>query len=287
MNDDQLINKKFHILQRNKILNDKDKFIYKEVAKRINNSLEGINLSLENILEIGYSSEKTTNYLNSRFDKINLYAMDISDKILKNLSINSQHLCIDHDKWTPNIDKFELIISNFYLHLTNNFDNLLKKINLSLKKNGFFMATLPGLNCFHELKDIMIKADIEFYGGAYRRFNDSFSIQYISDSLKKNNFKIPVIEIDNIQLRYKNFKNLLDDIRNLGNSNLYYDRKKKFEKKKYFNKLEELYWNNYSNNNELILQLELIFISGWKEDLSQQKPLKPGEAKNSLTMALK
>ena len=33
MNDDQIINKKFHILQRQKLLKDNDKFIYNELSK--------------------------------------------------------------------------------------------------------------------------------------------------------------------------------------------------------------------------------------------------------------
>ena len=50
----------------------------------------------------------------------------------------------------------------------------------------------------------------------------------------------------------------------MGNSNLRYDRKKKFEKKSYFNTVEEIYWKKFSDSNELILQLEIIYISSWK-----------------------
>ena len=58
MNDDQIINKEFHILQRQKLLKDNDKFIYNELSSNIINSLENINLSLKNCLEIGASSKK-------------------------------------------------------------------------------------------------------------------------------------------------------------------------------------------------------------------------------------
>ena len=57
---------------------------------------------------------------------------------------------------------------------------------------------------------------------------------------------------------------MLNDIRYLSNSNSYYDRKKKFEKKEYFKKVEEIYWQKYANNNKLILQLEVIFVKSWK-----------------------
>lgn len=264
MNDDQLINKKFHILQRNKILKDNDRFIYNEIANRLNNSLDGINLSIKNCLEIGYTSNKISKYILSRFHKIDYTIVDISNKILCNLPSSKKTLNFDHDKWELNEKKFDIIISNFYLHLTNNLDALIKNINLSLNSNGFFIATFPGPNCCKELKKSMLWADNDLYGGVYRRFVKAFSIENITQVLNKNNFKIPIIEIDTFEMRYKKFSTLLNDVRYLGNSNVYLNRKKTFEKKLYFKKIEEIYWKKYSNNKEIILQFEIIFLSAWK-----------------------
>ncbi len=213
--------------------------------------------------------------------------MDISQDILDSLDLNRKKICIDHDKWEVSNTKYDLILSNFYLNLSNNLDNLLKIINLSLNANGFFIASIPGINCFHEIKNSMIKADLEIYGGAYKRFFNNFSIENISILLKKHNFKIPVIEMDVIELRYKKFSKLMKDIKCLGMSNIYFDRKKSFEKKNYFEKVEEIYWQNYSKDNEIILQMEVIYFSAWKKHKSQQKPLKPGEGQISLKSFLK
>ena len=232
MNDFQLINKKFHALQRDKITRDPEKFIYNEIGNRILNSLEGIKLSIENCLEIGPSSNKIYNEILLKFDQVDYSNIDISKKILEKDFNKNQSTLIDHDKWELNNKKFDLIISNFYLHLTNNFNLLLKNINHSLSNKGFFIATVPGINCFHELKNSMMQADIEIYGGMYRRFTELFSVENISSLLKKNNYKTPVIELDTLELRYKKFSSLLGDIRFLGNSNIYEDRKKIFEKKK-------------------------------------------------------
>jgi len=285
MNDDQIINKDFHILQRNKILKDHDQFIYNEIGDRMNLSLESINFSIKNCLEIGFSSKKIINYIKSRFQKTNYLVIDISKKLLENTA-NEQKICLDHDQWVINEKKFDLIISNFYLHLTNNFNLLLKNINNSLNKNGFFIASIPSLNCFTEIKNCMIQADMEFYGGAYRRFNESFSIEQIKEILNINNYKIPLIEVDTLELRYEKFYTLLNDIRYLGNSNILNDRKKIFENKNYFKRVEEIYWEKFSKNKQLLLKLQIIYISGWKDDPSQQQPLKPGEAKNLLKNAL-
>ena len=286
MEHDQLINKEFHILQRNKVLKDRERFIYNQIYNNIIDSLDMINFSIKNCLEIGVSSNILNNYITSRFEKIDYFSMDISKKLL-NSNKSFKKICMDHDEWKLNNKKFDLIISNLYLNLSNNFDLLLKNIINSLNRNGFLIASIPSINCFKELENCMQAADIEMYNGIFKRFNTSISIDTLNKILKKHNFKIPVIEIDILKLKYKKFSQLLKDIRYIGGTYIYNDSKKKFENKKYFKKVEEIYWNKYSEDNMLISNFEIIYFSGWKEDDSQQKPLKPGEAKNSLRDFLK
>ena len=265
MKFDQLINKQFHILQRNKIKKDKDRFIYNEICSRINLSIDIINLSLDNCLEIGLHSNKIEEYICSKYPHVNYYFSDISVNILNNILSNRSKICFDHDEWPFKEKIFDLIISNYYLHLSNNFDLLLKNINYSLNDNGFFIATLPGNSTLPELKSSMIAADTEMYGGAYRRFMELYSIEKINYLLKKNNFTDPVIERDILKFYYSNLHDLFKDLRYMGNSNVYYDRKSTFEKKNYFKKVEDIYFKKYSNNKKLIAQMEVIYISGWKK----------------------
>jgi len=110
----------------------------------------------------------------------------------------------------------------------------------------------------------MLSTDLKLYGGAYRRFQDNLSVQSLSKLLKKNNFKDLLIDIDTLNFQYENFQKLLSDIKNLGNSYVFIDRKKKFENKQYFKKAEEIYWKKFSKNNKLNLTIKIIYFSGWK-----------------------
>ena len=264
MNNDQLINKKFNILQRKKIFNDQEKFIFNEIGNRINDSLEGLNFSIDKCLEIGFASKNIHKYILNKYPEIEYSALDIYENLLKNAHKSINKYSFDHDNWKIKEDQFNLIISNLYLQTSNNFDKIIGNIFKSLKSEGFFFATIPGGNFIRELKEAMILADIKIYGGAHRRFKNNNSIQTISKSLKKNNFNSQIIDIDTIFFKYENFSKLLIDIRNLGNSYMYIDRKNKFERKEYFKILEEIYWNKYSMDNKLNLTLEIIYFSGWK-----------------------
>jgi len=264
MKFDQLINKQFHILQRNKINKDKDKFIYNEISSRINLSIDVINFTIKNCLEVGFNSKKIEKYICSKYPHVNYYFSDISQKILNNILSDHSKICFDHDQWPFKEKIFDLIISNYYLHFSNNFDLLINNINYSLNDSGFFIAAIPGNNTLPELKNAMIEADIEIYGGAYRRFTELYSIERINEILKKNNFKDSVIERDMLKFYYSNLYNLFKDLRYMGNSNVYYDRKSTFEKKNYFKKVENIYRKKHSNNKKLIAHIEVIYISGWK-----------------------
>ena len=95
MSDDQLINKKFHTLQRDKIVKDHEKFIYNEIGNRIIHSLEGIKFSIENCLEIGPSSNAIYSAILSKFNQIEYYNIDISKKILEKSLAKDHSISLD------------------------------------------------------------------------------------------------------------------------------------------------------------------------------------------------
>ena len=92
MKYDQLINKQFHILQRNKINKDKDKFIYNEICSRINLSIDVINLSINNCLEIGFHSKKIEEYI-WNLEEEGILTLDFNlDKVGTNLPKSVKNL---------------------------------------------------------------------------------------------------------------------------------------------------------------------------------------------------
>jgi len=263
-----MINKKYLKNLRSKEINRKNDFIFDLYNERIIDSLEIINLNFKKILILGDHGLKLKKFIDKKYinNSVMLYDFKKND--------------FDLDEWKYETKKYDLIISNFFLFLSDKFDNLLNKILFSLAPNGFFLATLPAKENFNELKLSMIKTDIDLYGGAFNRFNNYMELPKVIDSLKKNNFKIPVVNLETINLEYKAFEKLLHDIRSMNLSYYNKDKKQIFEKKLYFKKLENNFKKN--SNNNFTISTNFYIISGWKDHKSQQKPLKPGEAKNNL-----
>ena len=151
-----------------------------------------------------------------------------------------------------------------FLHLTPNFEHCLRCINDSLKPNGFFISTIPDKDCMYQLLNSMYHADLDMYNGVYQRANPTIEIDRILKILKNLNFDAPSIYSDNISIEYSSFNKMLSDIKKMNISYSYKDKKKIFEKKEYFKKLEKFFKENYYKNNYL-LDIKINIISCWKK----------------------
>ena len=274
-----MINKKYLKNLRCKAINNKNNFIFDLYNERIVDSLDVISIKFKRILILGDQGTKIYKYIQNRYKEAEVKVYDIKTQSSKlDLDIIKKST-IDLDLWAPQENDFDLIISNFYLNICDDFSKLLSKIMKSLLPNGFFLATLPSPENFSLLRSAMMKTDIQLYGGTYNRFNRAPELHTIIDLLKKNNFKIPLVDYETIDLTYKQFNKLLNDVRSMNLSYYQKDKKNTFEKKSYFSKLEG---NFEKENDHFNLKSNFYIISGWKDHSSQQKPIRPGQAKNKL-----
>ena len=274
-----MINKKYLKNLRCKEINNKNDFIFDLYNERIIDSLDVINIKFKKILILGDQGSEIYKYIHKRFKEAQVTVYDIKTKFSKSDLDIIKKSNIDIDFWTPQEKEFDLIISNFYLNICEDLKKILSKIMKSLLPNGFFLATLPSPENFSLLRSAMMKTDMQLYGGTYNRFNRAPELHTIIDLLKKNNFKIPLVDYETIDLTYKQFNKLLNDVRSMNLSYYQKDKKNTFEKKSYFSKLEG---NFEKENNHFNLKSNFYIISGWKDHSSQQKPIRPGQAKNKL-----
>lgn len=274
-----MINKKYLKNLRCKEINNKNDFIFDLYNERIIDSLDVINIKFKKILILGDQGSEIYKYIHKRFKEAQVTVYDIKTKFSKSDLDIIKKSNIDIDFCPPQEKEFDLIISNFYLNICEDLKKILSKIMKSLLPNGFFLATLPSPENFSLLRSAMMKTDMQLYGGTYNRFNRAPELHTIIDLLKKNNFKIPLVDYETIDLTYKQFNKLLNDVRSMNLSYYQKDKKNTFEKKSYFSKLEG---NFEKENDHFNLKSNFYIISGWKDHSSQQKPIRPGQAKNKL-----
>ncbi len=258
-----MINKKYLKLLRSKDRKYGENFIYNEISKNIVDSLDILKVPFENILQLGINDNLVINYLKKKFPSCSITSADI-DLSLFNQKTDEKLIEIDLDNLQIKDKKFDLIFSNFFCHLTSNFEKLIKNIFQILNHNGFFIATIPCNDNIYQLVNSMYETDNTLYGGIHQRINPSLDTNEIFKLLKLYNFDAPLINTNNFNIEYSVFKKLLDDVRSLNLSYTGNDKRNYFENKIYFIHLEKQFKKNYYQEN-FNLDINFNTICAWKK----------------------
>ena len=224
-----MINKKYLKIARERNINNFNKFIYNKLSNILIDSIDITKVDYKTILQLGINENKVYNYLKIRNKNSKVIFNDLSTKNYDSNETNIFESSLDN--WSFKKNEFDLIYSNFYLHLSDNFENLLRNIRDSLVHNGFFIALIPDKDNFYQIRNSLLKTDINIYNGAFNRFNPIPQIDEIIKFFKLLNFEIPVVDTDTIKLQYKSFNQLIIDVRSLKQPYAESDKKLIFEKK--------------------------------------------------------
>lgn len=182
---------------------------------------------------------------------------------------------------------YDLVIHSMSLHWANDFVGQLIQCHRALKPDGLFIGACFGGETLSELRRSLAKAEVEITGGLSPRIAPMGEIRELGSLLQRAGFALPVADADVKTVTYKNMAHLLRDLRGMGESNALAQRRKIFAPRELFTKAAEIYQHEFPADGERIAAtFELIFLTGWAPDESQQKPLRPGSATARLADAL-
>ncbi len=216
----------------------------------------------------------------------NLYKLDLAEKLLTTDS--SKQVQADEEFLPFANDSFDLIISPLNLHTTNDLPGTLIQIKNALKPDGLFIAAMLGGETLYELRKIMSDAEMKILEGLSPRVAPFADMQQMGALMQRANFKLPVVDSEKIIVTYDNVFKLMQDLRLMGENNALMERYKKTSTKKFMQEVGLQYQEQLGDENGAIpATFEVIFLIGWKDHESQQKPLRPGSAQNRLADALK
>lgn len=182
---------------------------------------------------------------------------------------------------------YDLAISLLSLSITNDVPGVLTQIRNSLKPDGLFLGVMAGAGTLGELRESMLEAENELYGGASPRIYPFVDIRDAGALLQRAGFAMPVSDVENLTVRYDTVFHLIDDLRAMGMQNALIGRSHRPVSRRFFQRVAEIYADRFSDNDGRIrVSFSFIWLSGWAPDKSQQKPARPGTATISLVDVL-
>lgn len=180
-----------------------------------------------------------------------------------------------------------LIASALSLQLVNDLPGALIQIRRALVPDGLFLGAVLGGETLSELRDCLMRAELELTGGAGPRVAPFADTRDLGALLQRAGFALPVTDTDKLTVRYDNLFGLMRDLRAMGGTSILTERSRRPLSRSVFLKAAELYAADHADaDGRIRATFQVVYLSGWAPHESQQKPLKPGSAKMRLADAL-
>jgi len=196
-------------------------------------------------------------------------------------------LVCDEDLLPFKAASLNLIVSGLALHRVNDLPGALIQIRQALAPDGLVMAALLGAGALFELREALIEAEAETEGGASPRVAPFGDVRAYGALLQRAGFALPVADAEKLTLLYPNPREVVREIRALGGGNVLLARSRRPLARDTLSRAEDIYRARYGTpDGQVKATFEIVYISGWGPDQSQQKPLKPGSAARRLADAL-
>jgi len=181
----------------------------------------------------------------------------------------------------------DLFISTFGLQATNDLPGALIQSRLSLKPDGLFVGVLFAGQTLHELRTAFLQAESEYSGGAHPRVLPFADVRELGGLMQRAGFALPVADVDSVRLTFETPLHLLRELRAFGAINVLTARTRAFTPRRVLMRAMEIYAEQFSTEDgRVAATVELVTLTGWVPDASQQQPLKPGSATSRLADAL-
>src|SRR5271156_6294716 len=181
----------------------------------------------------------------------------------------------------------DLVVSALALQFVNDLPGVLVQVRRALKPDGLFLAALLGGETLTELRQSFAEAESDIEGGVSPRVAPFADLRALGALLQRAGFALPVTDTDRVVVRYDSAFGLMRDLRRMGATNALRDRRRTPLRRATLLRMAEIYAQRFADDDgRLRATFEIVWLSGWTPDPSQQQPLKPGSAKARLADAL-
>lgn len=193
----------------------------------------------------------------------------------------------DNDRLDLGESQHDLIIHALCLHWANDPVGQLVQSRLALRPDGLLIAALFGGQTLQELRMALAEAETRVTGGLSPRVAPMGEIRDLGALLQRAGLNMPVADTVPLTVKYESLDHLIRDLRAMGETNAMAARLRHPTRRAVFDVARQIYADNFTDaDGRLTATFDMVVLTGWAPDPSQQKPLRPGSAAQRLADAL-
>ena len=267
--------------RRARRLPSEQRFLHDEIRSRLLERLGDIRRRFSRILDLGSLDEVT-----GRADLDKASGGDASPAIVS-LDPSGAELVGSAELLPFKMEAFDLIFSALGLQWIDDLPGALTQIRYALEPDGLLLAAIFGGRTLHELRDVLLLAEIEVTGGGSPRVAPFVDLQTAAGLLQRAGLALPVADLETITVTYPTMFQLLAELRAIGETNAQADRVRHFMAREIVTRAATLYSERYpAPGGRITATFDVIMLAGWSPSPVQPQPLRRGSAKHSLAAHL-
>ncbi|MFN3748162.1 MAG: methyltransferase domain-containing protein [Sphingorhabdus sp.] len=177
---------------------------------------------------------------------------------------------------------FDLIIAAGTLDSVNDLPGALVQIRRAMRPDGLFLGALFGAGSLASLKKVMMLADGH---RIMSHIHPQIELRSASDLLARTGFAMQVADRSGSDVRYGDWRTLIEDLRDAGIGNCL-SGSRGYLGKQYPDRLESAWSQHKDKDGKVSERFEFIHLSGWSPSPDQPKAAARGSGKVSLAALL-
>src|SRR5690606_38354417 len=259
-------------------------FLIREAAARLVERLGDVRRSFPLALELGCHTGQLAAALDGNAQIGRLIQTDLSSDMVRRTS--GLRLVADEEALPFGPGCLDLVVSCFSLHWVNDLPGTLAQVRYALKPDGLFLAVMPGGTTLFELREALMRAELEVTGGAAAGVSACAAVRAAGNVLQRPGFALPVVDAVTITVTYDHPVKLMAELRGMGEASALTQPGRPLRRATLWRACE-IYRELFGDAAERIpATFQLLTLSGWAPDPSQPKPIRRGTGQINLAEAL-
>jgi SAM-dependent methyltransferase len=260
-------------------------FLVREAAVRLVERLGDVRRAFPRALELGCHTGQLAAALRGTVQIGQLIQADLSDRMVR--QANGARVVADEEALPFGPACLDLVVSCFSLHWVNDLPGTLAQVRHVLKPDGLFLAIMPGGTTLFELREALMRAELEIAGGAGPRVSPFVDVRDAGMLLQRAGLALPVVDVDTVTVTYDHPLRLIAELRAMGEANALVQRGRALDRTT-LGRACAIYRELFGDRAQRIpATFQLLTLSAWAPDPGQPQPIRRGSARIDLAEALR
>ena len=244
----------------------------REIESRLLQRLDGLELKVSSMLDVGAGLADGV-ALAARFPDSTRLAVDFCLPMLRagnTMGPGEYRICGDAYALPVGEQSADLIFSNLLLQCCEDLGRVVGEFRRVLRPGGLLLLSCLGPDTLLELRQSWAAVDRQPHVQLFLDMHD------LGDALMAAGFRDPVLEVEYLTLTYRDVRQLLAELKNLGAGNAAVDRRRGLTGKDRMQSMIDQY-QGLNVAGRIPATCEVVYAMAWGPPIEQPRPTDSGQ----------